>query len=598
MKTKKLHFAFTALAMILFVITEASAQTYVKTFTFGFPENSFALEEDGGGDCISPDFGRYNWAYGEDLSKPALPYISYQILLPDNFRIKSYTFSTRETWFAENVTLMTNPTVAPISTEGTDEEQPPYPLVKYSAEAVCNSEDLTDGYRIADFCINPFTYHANNGKLALATSFKLTITIEPVEGEKVTHTGSMTNLVKSIVINPDDMDKGTETWECESPIRCTVGSIGVEEWNMIDYLYTKDWHIRFTNPEHLNQTAQAGIVADSVHNGTAYQVIVMKKNGEVTDTLLYRQKGNKVYRYNETAKEDLLLFDFGLSKGDSFTATNGQVWIVDEVSETEAYGNCLEKSLTLKGREDGEVKDIWIENVGSLYTGIFSQTDLAIDAQARLTCCRQADDYLPWIFGVDTKHYKAIHFQSSDPETKEDEALCNEIGYDEQLFAEFIGNTLRLYGKMRINCYTYMLECRIQDGTIRLNSTDIHHGEELDCLGSYWVDIRIPGFVQGEYDIRYTPWYGGEEINLGTANKITTFGKESTTIHTLSSSILCTSLTATLLEVYTMDAVKVGEASFLNGKASVTVDKVPSTYLYIVTYPDGRRESGKVMISE
>ena len=58
--------------------------------------------------------------------------------------------------------------------------------------------------------------------------------------------------------------------------------------------------------------------------------------------------------------------------------------------------------------------------------------------------------------------------------------------------------------------------------------------------------------------------------------------------------LFCTAPKAVKLEVYTMDAVKVGEARFTNGTATVTVNQVPATYLYIVTYPDGRRESGKV----
>ena len=53
---------------------------------------------------------------------------------------------------------------------------------------------------------------------------------------------------------------------------------------------------------------------------------------------------------------------------------------------------------------------------------------------------------------------------------------------------------------------------------------------------------------------------------------------------------------ATKLEVYTMDAIKVGESAFANGEAMVKVNKAPSTYLYIVTYPDGHRESGKVAV--
>ncbi len=69
-------------------------------------------------------------------------------------------------------------------------------------------------------------------------------------------------------------------------------------------------------------------------------------------------------------------------------------------------------------------------------------------------------------------------------------------------------------------------------------------------------------------------------------------------IHTTSSSLFCTAPDAVKLEVYTMDAIKVGEARFVDGKAAVKVGEAPAMYLYIVTYPDGRRESGKARVSE
>ena len=60
----------------------------------------------------------------------------------------------------------------------------------------------------------------------------------------------------------------------------------------------------------------------------------------------------------------------------------------------------------------------------------------------------------------------------------------------------------------------------------------------------------------------------------------------------------CYAPDAVKLEVYTMDATKLGEARFADATATVKVDRTPAAYLYIVTYPDGRRESGKVMITE
>ena len=69
-------------------------------------------------------------------------------------------------------------------------------------------------------------------------------------------------------------------------------------------------------------------------------------------------------------------------------------------------------------------------------------------------------------------------------------------------------------------------------------------------------------------------------------------------IRSIGQTLLCTSPDAVKLEVYTMDAVKVGEAAFANGEATVKVGNIPATYLYIVTYPDGRRESGKVVVKD
>lgn len=67
-------------------------------------------------------------------------------------------------------------------------------------------------------------------------------------------------------------------------------------------------------------------------------------------------------------------------------------------------------------------------------------------------------------------------------------------------------------------------------------------------------------------------------------------------VNSCASYILCTSSTAVRMEVYTPEAVKVGEAAFVSGKAQVQVGKTPATYFYTVTYPNGQRESGKVIV--
>ena len=81
-------------------------------------------------------------------------------------------------------------------------------------------------------------------------------------------------------------------------------------------------------------------------------------------------------------------------------------------------------------------------------------------------------------------------------------------------------------------------------------------------------------------------------------DKVTSLNKECSNIQTIGASLLCTAPDAVKLEVYTMDATKVGEARFVDGEATVKVGEAPAMYLYIVTYPDGRRESGKARVSE
>ena len=98
----------------------------------------------------------------------------------------------------------------------------------------------------------------------------------------------------------------------------------------------------------------------------------------------------------------------------------------------------------------------------------------------------------------------------------------------------------------------------------------------------------------GETNLYLHPEYANCTTKRTTG--IPSIGTEHLTIHSFASSILCTAHDAMKMEVYTMDAVKVGEARFTDGQAEVKVSNTPATYLYIVTYPDGRRESGKVIV--
>ncbi len=203
------------LTLVLLSVTEVVAQTYERTFSFNFTKENMSITEDENGYFIKPDRLVYLWSYNDDGHKPALPYIRYEILLPDNFQVKSFSFlSKEEEEYPRAITLGTNSLPMPTE-EGTDNEEGSslYPLITYPAEVLLFEESIMDGYRIALFLINPFTYYAESRKLWLTTEMNLRIIVEPVDkDEEVGHVGTMKDIVKSSVYNPEDMDAGTENW--------------------------------------------------------------------------------------------------------------------------------------------------------------------------------------------------------------------------------------------------------------------------------------------------------------------------------------------------------------------------------------------------
>ena len=204
---------------------------------------------------------------------------------------------------------------------------------------------------------------------------------------------------------------------------------------------------------------------------------------EVLEVGYCRQEGDKFY------KNGVLMFDFGLKKGEIFSFEEDEAHaIVTHVTDTILTDGITRKCLTLRNYypEEGIIamaSDKWIEGIGSLKSGIYGNLFMA-------------------------------------------------GGYN-----------------------TTLLSCSH-------NNTVIYEHENSKQINTPYPD---------------TPQYN---------------------IRTTGQTLLCTAPNATILEVYTMDAIKVGEAAFSNGQAVVKVGKVPAMYLYIVTYPDGHRESGKARISE
>ena len=168
------------------------------------------------------------------------------------------------------------------------------------------------------------------------------------------------------------------------------------------------------------------------------------------------------------------------------------------------------------------------------------------------------------------------------------------------------GDYLRIRGTLMARGYgKHYIHCQIIGDSVHLQRFDMDP-ESTDMI-LHHVDISIPGFTEDYYHVTLTEQNDVQlykQYMMATPRAVMRIGTDisdlmssSFKIKILGSTLHCTAPDALKLEVYTMDAVKVGEARFVGGEASVRIDKNPAVYLYILTYPDGRRESGKVVVN-
>ena len=233
MKTRKMYQRLLLLCATLSAsLATMNAQILTKTFTFNFNANDFKVEQ------ITTErkceiFAGIDYGIGE-LGEPNLPHTSYEILLPDNYRIKDFMYTigddtcqitrvffypTFEDFTNETPEILTMdsiplyPTPQAVAGPGPHPENPEYPLITFPTKVQHFGNNNWDGYRLEIFEICPFTYYAAEQKLVLATSIKLTVSIEPYNNGTPSHSGEQDNQIKKQIFNPEDFGIGVENWQ-------------------------------------------------------------------------------------------------------------------------------------------------------------------------------------------------------------------------------------------------------------------------------------------------------------------------------------------------------------------------------------------------
>ena len=189
------------------------AQT-TRTYTMTYERDDFTIEQTENFHTIESD--KHDLLLEEDSQKPAIPYITAKILLPDMQEIEDYSFHVVEGQSEYNISLCSNP--QPISmnaTTDTTNVSNSYPMMNYPFKVEYVRTGIMDGYHIAHFKVSPISYNAYESIITWATSIVLNITTIPVDESKIdqyVHKGNMDGILRNILLNPEMMDY------CVSPL--------------------------------------------------------------------------------------------------------------------------------------------------------------------------------------------------------------------------------------------------------------------------------------------------------------------------------------------------------------------------------------------
>ena len=242
----------------------------------------------------------------------------------------------------------------------------------------------------------------------------------------------------------------------------------------------------------------------------------------------YRLEERKLYYLDVESNKDLLILDFNLQNGDTYTNPfSGVTYKVCDVRDTLMYvGSELAKRslIELQSTAKPEDRDIWIEGIGSASTGIL-QPGMA-----------KVFDNI-YLLSHDTKDLARNHFFPSDSQIKTASTEIRKLDYDpfeidfnewisqpDQLNAEFEGDVLHIWGEIRHNLVfdNYMV-CQIHEGIIQVK--DCPSFRQAYGESRFAVDMRFEGFTVNKYDlVRQLLVYGNSAhtTKIGDVDIITT----------------------------------------------------------------------------
>lgn len=151
----------------------------------------------------------YPYTLKEDVTKPALPYIGINVLIPENMDYVSHTYTYHENLVKEDVEIVHNSLpVTDNSTASSVEVSEKYDEAIYPSDVLeYTGTHLMGGYRILCFSFSPFKYDVLNRKVYFKSNVSLDISLSetPWKRKRSPHLG-MKDAVMRMVVNSQDLD--------------------------------------------------------------------------------------------------------------------------------------------------------------------------------------------------------------------------------------------------------------------------------------------------------------------------------------------------------------------------------------------------------
>ena len=232
-----------------------------------------------------------------------------------------------------------------------------------------------------------------------------------------------------------------------------VGAYEIETSSQIYFVIT---------PE--GQSETLGIVPEgtfSVEDNeyTNYMGVILGNEGwlYVDSILQLRTDGTKYFCYDRMTDSEHILFDYSLKKGEAFTDDfNKTIYEVTDVRDTLVNNESL-RLIELKN-SNGK-RDVWMEGVGSIYTGILRANEYYRNTCLLISCPFDGEDFGTEGFPIYSyPNNQSIKTAEMDiTELRWDKPVETEVDWETyqewaraptNLNAEFIDDTLHVWGRL------------------------------------------------------------------------------------------------------------------------------------------------------